>query len=108
MNVKKKTVEMRELEEAPSPGCASVARPDTPVAPPRPLEEIWIATNRFCEDGEVIAPAERITVQEALRMKTSDAAHVIGLDALIGSIEAGKIADFTGKFRLFFFPFLSF
>ena len=77
-------------------GITVASHTDTPVAPPRPLEEVWIACNRFCEDSEeVIAPAERITVQEALRMKTCDAAHVIGLDALIGSIEAGKMADFT-------------
>ncbi len=32
---------------------------------------------------------------QALRMKTVDAAHVIGLDDLVGSIEAGKFADLT-------------
>ena len=31
----------------------------------------------------------------ALRMKTVDAAYVLGLDALVGSIEPGKLADFT-------------
>ena len=70
---------------------------DTPVAPPRPLEEMWIAVNRVGVGGkpQVFAPAERVTAAEALRMKTIDAAAVLGLDGLIGSIEAGKLADFT-------------
>jgi len=38
---------------------------------------------------------ECITPYEALRMVTVDAAFVIGLDDLIGSIEPGKLADFT-------------
>jgi hypothetical protein len=88
---------------------------DTPVAPPRPLEEIWFACNRMADELETtestssssnqttkkkkklvsICPAERITPYQAMRMKTIDAAHVHGLDGIIGSIEAGKFADFT-------------
>jgi len=42
-----------------------------------------------------MAPAERVTIHQAMRMKTVDAAYVLGLDDLIGSITAGKFADFT-------------
>jgi predicted amidohydrolase YtcJ len=38
---------------------------------------------------------EQITVHEALRMITIDAAFVLGVDSMIGSIEAGKFADFV-------------
>jgi predicted amidohydrolase YtcJ len=68
---------------------------DTPVAPPRPLEEVWIAVNRFGLSGQVRAPAERVSVSQALRMVTIDAALTLGVEDKIGSIEAGKFADFT-------------
>ena len=88
---------------------------DTPVALPHPLEEIWFACNRMAPDElertessnstkkqeraeknmVSICPAERVTPYQAMRMKTIDAAYVHGLDGIIGSIEAGKFADFT-------------
>jgi predicted amidohydrolase YtcJ len=36
---------------------------------------------------------ERITVHEALKMITIDAAFVLGVDSLVGSIKPGKYAD---------------
>jgi predicted amidohydrolase YtcJ len=68
---------------------------DTPVAPPRPLQEMWIATNRLSTAGQCLSPEEIVTPYEALKMKTVDAAYVLGLDEMMGSIEAGKVADFT-------------
>jgi len=69
---------------------------DTPVAPPRPLEEVWIAVNRVgALSNEVRGPGERVSVDKALRMITIDAAYTLGVDDRIGSIEAGKLADFT-------------
>ena len=43
----------------------------------------------------MLAPAERVAIPEAMRMVTTDAAFVVGLDDLVGSIEAGKFADFA-------------
>jgi len=68
---------------------------DTPVAPPRPLQEMWIAVNRKTDAGVSFCESECITQYEALKMKTVDAAYIHGLDGLLGSIEAGKLADFT-------------
>lgn len=69
---------------------------DTPVAPPRPLEEVWIVVNRIgALSDEVRGPSERISVEQALRMITIDAAYTLGVDDKIGSIEAGKLADFA-------------
>jgi predicted amidohydrolase YtcJ len=68
---------------------------DTPVAPPRPLEEVWIAVNRFGLSGQVRGPGERVSVDQALRMVTVDAAYTLGVEDKVGSISAGKFADFV-------------
>jgi predicted amidohydrolase YtcJ len=38
-------------------------------------------------------PAERLTREEALRAFTIDAAYAAHADTLLGSLEAGKLAD---------------
>jgi predicted amidohydrolase YtcJ len=43
----------------------------------------------------VPAPAERLSLDKALRAVTIEAAQVIGMDHLVGSIAAGKKADFV-------------
>jgi predicted amidohydrolase YtcJ len=68
---------------------------DTPVAPPVPLEEVWIAVNRFGLSGKVRGPGERVTVDQALRMVTTEAAFTLGIEDKGGSIWPGKFADFA-------------
>jgi predicted amidohydrolase YtcJ len=68
---------------------------DSPVAPPFPLEEVWIAVNRFGLSGQVRGPEERVDVHRALRMITIDAAYTLGVEDRVGSIAAGKFADFA-------------
>lgn len=68
---------------------------DTPIGPPRPLEWVWIAVNRFGRSGKVHGPDERVSVDQALRMITIDSAYMLGVDDRLGSIAAGKYADFT-------------
>ena len=45
--------------------------------------------------GQVLGPDERIGVPDALRAITIEAARQLKLDGEIGSIEAGKLADFA-------------
>ena len=68
---------------------------DFNMAPIDPLYLAWIAANRLTLDGRVLAPDERLTLDKALRAVTIEAAQVIGMDAMVGSIAAGKKADFT-------------
>lgn len=76
-------------------GVVTSMHTDTAVAPPVPLEELWIAVNRFGLSGKVRAPEERITLDQALRMVTIDAAYTLGVEKEVGSIQTGKFADFV-------------
>ena len=60
-----------------------------------PLTEVWIAVNRFGLSGNTRGPDERISVHQALRMVTIDAAFTLGVEDKVGSIAAGKYADFA-------------
>jgi predicted amidohydrolase YtcJ len=68
---------------------------DFTMAPAEPLKLAWVAVNRFCASGKVLGPDERITVEQALRAVTLDAAYAIRMEEEIGSISPGKVADFT-------------
>lgn len=68
---------------------------DAPMAPLSPLTLAWTAVNRVTINGNLNAPEERISVDAAMRAITIDAAWVIGWENEIGSIRAGKKADFT-------------
>lgn len=59
-----------------------------------PFLHVWAAVTRQSDAG-VFVPEQAITVQEALRMLTIWAARAQGEDALKGSIEPGKLADFV-------------
>ncbi len=77
-------------------GVVTSMHTDTPVAPPFPLECIWIAVNRIGRfSGKVLGPAERVTPMQALRMVTIDAAYTLGVEDRVGSIRTGKLADFA-------------
>jgi predicted amidohydrolase YtcJ len=58
-----------------------------------PLDKVEQAVTRIMRDGgEVLNPAERVSVEAALRMVTADAAWQCQRD-FTGAIEAGKAAD---------------
>ena len=66
------------------------------VTPPDPIGNAWSAVNRISrKSGKVYGPEERITVDEALRAVTIDAAWQLFSDDHVGSIELGKYADFV-------------
>ena len=68
---------------------------DTPVTPVDPLMLVWVAVNRVTSSGKVLGGGEKVSVMEALRMVTSEAAWQNFEEKDRGSLEVGKLADFV-------------
>ena len=67
---------------------------DTPVIEPDMFETIWCAVNRTTRDGKVLGEDEKISVLEAIKTVTINAAYQYGEEEIKGSLKAGKNADF--------------
>ena len=68
---------------------------DAPITPLGPLFTAWCAVNRLTVTGRVQGDYECISVEDALYAITLGAAYTLRLDGEVGSIEAGKHADFA-------------
>ncbi len=68
---------------------------DAPLAPPLPLRAASVHMTRATREGTELTPSEKLSAREALEAITIDAAYALGLEAEIGSISPGKLADFT-------------
>ncbi len=68
---------------------------DSPMAPLSPLTLMWAATARETISGKQGIASEALSPEAALRAVTIDAAWILGEENNLGSIRAGKIADFT-------------
>ncbi len=68
---------------------------DMPMAPADPLFLMWCGVNRITTSGRVAAPDQRVSREAALRAVTLDAAYSLKMEDQIGSIVAGKLANFT-------------
>jgi len=68
---------------------------DAAVTPLGHLHVAWCAVNRMTASGDVLGEHERISVAQALHAITLGAAWQLKMDHEIGSIEAGKFADFA-------------
>ncbi len=67
---------------------------DSPVIEPNMLETIWCAVNRKTKAGIVLGENQKISVIEALKAVTINAAYQYFEEGIKGSIEVGKQADF--------------
>lgn len=66
---------------------------DTPVTPISPLTDVFSAVNRITASGFLLGADQRISVMDALRGVTINAARMYFLEKTIGSLEPGKLAD---------------
>lgn len=67
---------------------------DFNMAPIDPFYLAWIAQAREGIDGKHRGMSEALSREKALRAVTIEAAQVVGMDSQIGSLAAGKKADF--------------
>jgi predicted amidohydrolase YtcJ len=85
----------------PAAACVKAGLPftlhtDGPCSPPGPLALISTAVTRRCIiDNSVVGPDQAVSLDEAIRAVTIDAARQIGQGDRLGSLEKGKEADFT-------------
>jgi predicted amidohydrolase YtcJ len=81
---------MREELEA---GIKPVLSSDAFVTSFNPLQTIANALDRRTRQGQPIGDDQRLTLDEALRAHTIDAAVSIRMEDRLGSLEVGKLAD---------------
>jgi predicted amidohydrolase YtcJ len=87
--------QMARLGAVERAGIPFALHSDFTMAPAMPLNSAWVAVNRIAESGAVLCPEERVSLRAAMRAITIDAAYVLGMEDEVGSIQAGKKADFT-------------
>ncbi|MGI9393878.1 MAG: amidohydrolase, partial [Boseongicola sp.] len=86
---------MVPLGSAVRAGMRFALHSDNPMGPLSPLTLAATAVNRTTINGNQNLKTQRISVDQALRAITIDAAWVLRWEDRIGSIRAGKIADFA-------------
>ena len=68
---------------------------DSPIIKPNMLETIWCAVKRQTKSGKILGKDERISVYDALKGVTINAAYSYFEEEKKGSIEEGKKAQFV-------------
>lgn len=86
---------MVPLGDAERAGLSISLHSDMPMGPADPLLLVWAAVNRITAEGETAGPEQRTTLETALKAVTINAAYAVRLEHEIGSIEPGKLANFT-------------
>ncbi len=85
----------------PAGACVKAGLPftlhtDGPCSPPGPLALVGTAVTRRCIiDNSVVGPDQALSLDDAIRAVTIDAARQLGQGDRLGSLERGKEADFT-------------
>ncbi len=87
--------QMVRLGSLESKGVPVGLHSDSPMAPLSPLTLMWTAVVRENISGDKTGQGEVMSRYGALKAITIDAAWILGLEDSIGSIRAGKAADFT-------------
>lgn len=85
-------VRMGDVERA---GISYSFHSDMPMAPGQPLLLMWSGVNRVTNEGNVRGPKQRVSRLGALKAVTLEAAYSLQLEDEVGSIEPGKLANFT-------------
>lgn len=68
---------------------------DFSMAPAEPLNLAWTAINRVTSQGSKFSQNQRLSVFNAMKAITIDAARTLNLEDELGSLKMGKTANFT-------------
>lgn len=68
---------------------------DSPVSSGNPLLSMHDMVNRRSKAGQIVAPDERLTVQEAVRAYTHGSSFAVSEETNKGTLSTGKLADFV-------------
>ncbi len=87
--------QMARLKSCFDAGICTAVHSDFTMAPAEPLNSAWVAANRENCTGRIMGEREKVSPYQALEAITCNAARVLGIDDEVGTIRAGKRADFT-------------
>lgn len=92
---RKRAAQMVRLKDVADREISFSLHSDMSMAPSDPLFLMWCATSRLTISDIVLGEDQCITVEQALKGVTIEAAYSLRLEKKIGSIEVGKDATFT-------------
>lgn len=81
------------VKDAMDRGLSVNLHQDTPVTKPKMLHSVWCAVNRISRGGQIIGEDQKISVYDALKAVTINAAYAYFEEDSKGSIREGKRAD---------------
>ncbi|MFF0312478.1 amidohydrolase [Streptosporangium sp. NPDC004379] len=84
---------LQPMREEIDAGLRPVLSSDSFVSSLRPMETVANAVRRRTREGGPIGEEQAVSLHEALRAHTIDAAHALRMEDRIGSLSPGKLAD---------------
>ena len=91
----KRASKISPVKEAVDNNMIYTLHQDSPIIEPNMLETIWCVVKRQTKSGRILGTEEKITVYEALKGITINAAYSYFEENEKGSIEEGKKAEFV-------------
>lgn len=88
-----RTKRLNPVQSGINYGFSTTIHHDAPVHPIDQFTLIWSAVNRTSRSGKVWGEEERISVMDALKASTINAAYQFKEEDIKGSLEVGKMAD---------------